>query len=217
MFIHANQPDYQELKSRTIDGKRYYTTPDGNKYASITTILGTEEKPWLNKWRESMGSKRADKETKRCADRGTAVHNMAEQFLNNNPDHKKNYSTSDIKLFNKLSYSLKRINNIRALEIPMYSDKLKTAGRCDCIAEYNGVLSVIDFKTSTSPKNKDMIEDYFLQISGYAYMFYELFDIFIEQGVILIAVEKGLVPAVFKFNTKDYIEPLVTRINSFYK
>lgn len=215
-FIHTKQPQHQELSSRIIDGRRWYTTPTGVKLPSITTILGHEEKEWLTAWKRNLGDKKAEKEQKRCAERGDAVHLMAEKYLKNDTDVTKGQETDHIFLFNKLTYALDKIDNIRAQEIPMYSMDLQIAGRCDCVAEFNGVLSIIDFKTSTKVKKENMVEDYKLQLSGYSYMWYELFGTFIEQGVILIATEKGLFPSTFKIKTKEYIVPLIERINTFY-
>jgi genome maintenance exonuclease 1 len=108
-----------------------------------------------------------------------------------------------------------RINNILGQEVALYSDQLKIAGRCDVIAEYQGVLSVIDFKTSTNSKDVALIEDYFLQCTAYALMFLEMFDINIDQIVVMIAVEKGI-PLIYKRNIDDYISPLFKRIKQYH-
>lgn len=217
MFIHTDVPQYQELESRNIRGQRWYTTPDNNKYPSVTTVLGYGEKPWLDQWRAALGDKKADKEQKRCAERGTAVHEMAEMYLNNAEDPTNGHKPEHYRLFNQLKFPLNRITNVRALEIPLYSDTLKIAGRVDCIAEYNSVLSVVDFKTSNNNKDSNMVYDYKLQATAYALMYHELFDVQIDNIAILMAVEKGLMPLVFTDTIDEYIEPLVKRINSFYK
>lgn len=217
MFIHVNQPSYQELPNRIIDGRRWYTVPNGEKYASITTILGHEEKEWLTNWKKALGEKKAAKEQKRCSERGDAVHLMAEKYLKNESRVTEGHDKDHIFLFNKLTYALDKINNIRAQEIPLFSDEMRVAGRCDCIGEYDGELSIIDFKTSTNSKKGNMIEDYKLQTTAYALMFFEMFNIFIKQAVILIAAEKGLLPLVFKIDTEEFVIPLTDRINTFYK
>jgi len=195
---------------------RFYVTPSNNKYVSITTMLGVKEKPWLEQWRESLGQAKADTETKRCAARGNAVHTMANKFLSNDVEPTKGQLLEHVGEFNSLKLVLKKIDNIYALEIPLYSDVLKVAGRVDCIAEWDGQLAVIDFKTSTNDKSSKMIEDYYLQAAGYALMFHEMYDIQINEVVIVITVEKGIVPLVFKRDVESYIEPLIQRINTYY-
>lgn len=199
------------------NGQRWYTTPDGNKYASVTTILGSEPKQGIIDWRASLGSKKADKETTRCADRGTAVHTMAELYLNNDEDPTKGHLIEHVRVFNQLKFRLNNISNIRVQEIPLYSHTLRTAGRVDCVAEYDGVLSIIDFKTANNNKNDKLIHDYKLQCTAYALMYHEMFDVQIDDFVVLIGVEKGVMPMVFKGKVEDYIEPLLKRINTFYK
>lgn len=215
MFTHQSKIQLREIKVVNSSRGRFYVTPEGNKYPSITTLLGAKEKPWLNEWRSSLGEDKADKETKRTAARGDAVHLMAERYLNNNPDPTKDQHYEHIPEFNSVKHRLNKINNILVQETPLYSDTLKVAGRVDCIAEYDGVLSVVDFKTSTNSKNEGMIQDYFLQTTAYALMFHELYDVQIDQLVIIMSVEKGI-PMVFKKRVEDYIAPLCERINSFY-
>lgn len=220
MFVHVDVPEYKELETQTINNQRWYITPENNKYPSITTILGItmskEKQERLNDWRLMLGSKKAAKETKRCADRGTAVHEMAEHYLKNVEDPIGKHIPEHSKMFNQIKVYLNKINNIRALEVPLYSDTLRLAGRVDCIGEYNGILSVIDFKTSNNNKDDKMVYDYKLQATAYALMYHEMFDVQIDNIVILIAVEKGLMPIIFKDSVDEYIEPLVERINTFY-
>lgn len=216
MFVHTKTPNITELSAKITNGQRWYTTPSGIKYPSVTTVLGAKEKPWLEEWRTSLGPKKADKETKRCADRGTAVHKIAEDYLNNLDDPTKGHDLTNVRLFNQLKFRLNKINNIRAQEVPLYSDSLKIAGRVDCVGEYDGVLAIIDFKTANNNKDEKMIEDYFLQCTAYAIMYEELFGEFIEDIVVLIAVEKGMMPLLFHRKIDDYVKPLVDRINTFY-
>jgi genome maintenance exonuclease 1 len=163
-----------------------------------------------------LGVDKAKKETARCATRGTAVHLMAEKYLNNDPNPTENQPADYIKLFNQLKFGLHRINNIRIQEIPLYSDEFMVAGRTDCIGEFDGVLSVIDFKTSNNNKSEAMIEDYFLQETFYALAYLEMFGEEINQIVTITAVEKGAVPLVFKKQIIPYIIPLKRRIDEFY-
>lgn len=220
MFVHLPLPVLPVLDvQQSATGKRFYVTPTGNKYPSITTLLGEKEKPQLTNWRNMLGPQKADKETKRCADRGTAIHEMVEKYLNNQqyPEFTYDYKQEYVSGFNQLRMRLNKINNIRVQEAALYSNVLKVAGRVDCIGEYEGVLSVIDFKTATKNKERDMIEDYFLQTTAYAIMWHELTNEPIEDIVILIATEKGLAPLVFKEKIDKYVKPLLKRINEYYR
>ena len=165
-FTHTNVPQFEELDAKIVNSLRWYTTPSGKKYPSVTSVLGHKEKPWLEDWRQSLGPQKADKETARCAERGEAVHELIEKYLNNESDFTRGYKAEYVTGFNQLKFYLNRINNIRTQESALYSDVLKVAGRVDCIGEYDGVLSIIDFKTSNNYKDRQMIEDYFKQITG---------------------------------------------------
>lgn len=216
MFTHVGTfLPYADLESVTKNSQRWYQTPEQVWYPSITTVLGSEIKPAIQDWRNSLGPVKADKETQRCADRGTAVHLMAERYLNNQEDVGNEHTPENKKLFNQLRFRLNNINNIHAQEVALYSDTLQLAGRCDCIAEYNGVLSIIDFKTSNNNKDDKIIFDYFIQCTAYSLMYEEQTGICIDQFVVLIAVEKGLMPLCFIKNRHDYIGPLLKKIQTF--
>lgn len=219
MFIHKGAPNpLPELKVKTLpSGIRHYTTPEGNYYPSVTTVLGQKEKPWLEDWRQMLGKEKADKEQARCADRGSAIHELIERYLNNEDEFTRGYKSEYVRGFNQLKFRLNHINNIRVQEAALYSDSLRVAGRVDCIGEYDGVLSVIDFKTSNNNKDHSMIEDYFLQCTAYAVMWYEMTGEAIEDIVILMSVEKGMVPLVFHEKIDKYVKPLLLRIDEFYK
>jgi len=218
MFTHVDiVKQVPNIKSSDGPKGRFYTTPNGNKYPSITTLLGAGDKTWLQEWRQSMGIEKADKEMKRAADRGTAVHLMIEKFLNNEEEPTAGQKIELVGEFNAIKVRLRKINNIYIQEAPLYSDTLKVAGRVDCIAEYDGKLAIIDFKTSNNNKDSKMVEDYYLQTTAYALMFEEMYGIKIDQIVILMSVERGAVPLMFKQNVDDWIEPLVKRINTYYK
>ena len=214
MFITLDTIQPIELKS--VDGSkgRFYTTPSGEKYPSITTILGSGDKPWLTEWRNSMGIDKADKEMKRAAVRGTAVHLMIERFLQNDPNPIKDQHIDHIAEYNSLKMHLKKVNNILAQEIALYSDTMGVAGRVDCIAEYKGKLAIIDFKTSNNDKSAAMIEDYFKQTTFYALAFEEMYGIRIENIVIIMCVEKGL-PLIFHESVDNWIEPLIKKISTY--
>lgn len=217
MFTHIDKIQPVEMKVVDTPKGRFYTTPNGDKYPSVTTVLSDGDKPWLKEWRNMLGEAKADKETKRAAARGTAVHLMMERFLQNNPTPTEGQKPEHIAEFNSSRAFLKKVDNILAQETALYSDTLKIAGRVDCIAEFNGVLSVVDFKTSTRDKSESMVQDYFLQTTAYALMFDEMYNIRIDNIAIIMTVEKGIVPLVYKRKIDEFIEPLCTRINKYYE
>jgi len=169
------------------DGTRVYQTPTGNKYPSVTTVTGLLKKQSIIEWRKRVGEAEANRISSTAARRGTRIHSLAEKYLLNetvNPD------IFDIEMWNKFKPILHNIDNIYAVEQSLYSDHLEVAGTVDCIAEYNGRMSVIDFKTSKRIKQRDNIHDYFMQCSAYAVAFEEMTKIPVPQLVILIAVDE---------------------------
>ena len=216
MFTHVEIPELPKIiQKNKVNGKRYYVTPDGNEYPSVTTVLGDKEKPWLEDWRKMLGDNKAKKETKRCADRGTAIHEMAEKYLNNEDFKLRDYKPEYVKDFNKLKMKLNKIDNIRGQEVGLYSDRLKIAGTVDCVAEFDGLLSIIDFKTSTNNKTKDMIDDYFKQCTAYAIAWHERTGEAIEDITIIIAVERSLMPLVYTDKIENWIPALLNDITQF--
>jgi hypothetical protein len=207
MFNHMNV-ELPPISATTKGGVRLYVTPEGNKYPSITTILSVRNKSGLVEWRKRVGDKVANHVMHKAAARGTSVHHMCEDYLNNeNIDHhQKNFLPWC--LFTQLQKVLTNIDNIHAQEAGLYSDKYKVAGRVDCIAEYNGVLSIIDFKTSTKERNDEWNENYYIQCSAYAEMYGERTGTEIEQIVILCVTEDGTVQEFVK-EKYDYLDALV--------
>ena len=208
MFNHLNV-ELPTIVATTTDGLRLYETPEGNKYPSITTILSVRNKSGLTEWRKRVGNDVANHIARTAAARGTKVHHMCEDYLNNeNIDHhKKNFLP--FCLFGQLKEKvLCNINNIHAQEAGLYSDKYKVAGRVDCIAEYNGVLSIIDFKTSTKERSDEWNENYYIQCSAYAEMYEERTGTEIDQIVILCVTEDGTVQEFVK-EKFDYLDALV--------
>lgn len=218
-FEHGNQPPVVELTEQMVFGKRFYVTPEGNKYPSVTTMLsGSGDKSWVEAWKAQVGSAKAQAIVDRATKRGTAVHDMVERYLKNQPHPADGHERAHVGLFNQIKLLLNRqMGQIRAQEIPLYSDALKIAGRVDCVAEYDGVLSIVDFKTSTNPKKDiESIEDYFLQCTAYAVMYYEMYGVPIDNIVIVMAVENSMVPMIFKGEIFDYLQPLQERVNNYY-
>lgn len=216
MFIHNPPPSVVEIDTVTVNGKRYYATPEGNRYPSITTVLSILSKESIQAWRKRVGYEEAKRISTQAARRGTKIHSMCEDYLNNELDLNK-YLPSDKQTFMSLKPVLdKNISNIHAQEIALWSDYLKVAGRCDCIAEWGGKLSVIDFKTSRKLKQKEHISSYFQQTSAYAVMYEERTGIPISQIVVLIAVDDED-PQIFVEKRDDHIWDCVDTIARYYE
>jgi ATP-dependent exoDNAse (exonuclease V) beta subunit len=214
MFNYCTPKVLADLKSETFpDGKRYYTLEDGTKLPSVTTVLGAQKKEAIMKWRKRVGEAEANRISKQATGRGTNVHTLCERYLNNEslgdimPDAKE--------MFMSLKPLLNRINNIHYQEAALWSKQLGMAGRVDCIAEFDGELSVIDFKTSKRIKTSADIEDYYWQTTAYALMYEEMIGTPINNLVIIMAVEDEQ-PLVFKQQTQDHIPGLVKAIQ-YYK
>jgi genome maintenance exonuclease 1 len=212
-FIHRDDVgDFEIPEIKVIDGKRYYLTPDGNSYPSITTILSQQENLGIEAWKERVGEKEAKRISKESMRIGTAVHQLAEFYLSNVQVKLDKEEKKIVDTFNRLRFLLGNINNIVGLEIPLFSDLIRVAGTCDCIAEYNGKLSIIDFKTSRRPKKEEWVDDYWMQTFAYKLMFEEMTGIEIQQVVILIASVESFDVQVFKKPAKDadeWLEKLV--------
>ena len=172
-------------------------------------------------WRKNVGEDVANYIARTAAHRGTKVHHMCEDFLNNMEsdypekwaEHKKNFLP--YVLFGQLKPVLmQKVNNILAQECGLYTDKYRVAGRVDCIAEYNGVKSIIDFKTSRKERNDDWNESYYIQASAYAEMFEERTGVAINQIVILVVTEDGVVQEFVK-DKGEYLPMLVEAIDDF--
>ncbi len=183
-FIHH---DIGELKRITnSDGSRLYETPSGKSYPSVTTVTGLHTAKGIAEWRKRVGEEQATKISTQAARRGTKVHQLCEDYLRSGsvePD------IFHAEMFGSIRPLLDQIDNIHCLETPLWSDFLQVAGTVDCIAEFQGKLSVIDFKTSSKPKDRDDIHNYFMQTSAYAVAFEERTGIPVGRMVIIMAVE----------------------------
>ena len=212
--------DLPTITARNKEGGRVYETPDGNFYPSITTVLSIRNKKGLHEWRKRVGDDVANYISRTAAMRGTKVHHMCEDYLNNVsvdwPDkwieHEKNFLPWC--MFQKLSHRLESIDNIRIQEGGLYSDRLKLAGRVDCIAEYDHELSVIDFKTSTKEKKDEWIENYYIQCAAYAEMYEERTGEAINQLVVLVVTEDGTVQEFVK-EKAEYLPLLEQTLNDW--
>ena len=215
MFNHV-ELELPKLSRETIDGVRYYSVPDEDellKLVSITSVTSHFNKEIFVKWRKKVGDVEADRITKAATTRGTSFHTLAENFLLNN-DLPEGLPISEF-LFNISKSTLRKINNIYALEGSLYSKQLGIAGTVDCIAEYNGELAIIDFKSSKKPKPRKWIDHYFVQCAAYACMLYELTNIPVKKFVILMSCENGECVVYEEYNKKKYIKLLSEYIREF--
>lgn len=207
-----------EMDSETTDSGRTYKTPDGKKYPSITTILSSYNKKALFEWRRKVGEQEANRVARLASSRGTKLHNAVEKYLLNEMSELKMKSMMpDTKeLFFKLKPFLdQHVGSIYGIEQPLYSHRLKVAGRCDCIAEWENELAIVDWKTSTNPKSKEKIENYFMQAAAYSEMFEEITKRPINKIVIAIAVEGGD-PQLFIEEKTKYLPLLQQYLERYY-
>ena len=216
-FDHV-ELDLQPLEREHIDGVRYYKIPDEEeliKMVSITSVTSHFNKEIFVNWRKRVGNEEADKITKAATGRGTDMHTLTEHYLKNE-DLPEVRPISDF-LFKIAKGKLNKINNIYALEGPLYSKELGIAGTVDCIAEYDGELAIIDFKTSKKPKPRNWIEHYFVQCMAYGCMLYEMKGISIKKLVIIMACENGECVIYEERDKAKYIKLLGEYINKFVK
>tara|TARA_B100000945_G_scaffold3363_1_gene2850 strand:- start:3445 stop:4116 length:672 start_codon:yes stop_codon:yes gene_type:complete len=211
MFTHV-ECDLPSLSRETVDGVRLYNV-EGKKLVSITSVTSHFNKQVFVEWRKRVGDDEANRITKRSTTRGTKVHTLIENHLLNkevDPD-----TPGSKMLFLQAKDSLANINNIYALEKSLYSTELGVAGTVDCIAEYDGELAIIDFKTAAKPKPRDWIENYFVQAAAYACMFYERTGIPVKKLVILMTCENGEVQVYEEYDKMKYMKLLVKYIQKF--
>ena len=208
--------EFAELQR--IDGPtRFYVTPEGKKYPSVTAVLGKmTDKSGLDAWRKRVGEEEAARVSARASTRGTKVHTMCENYvLGSDIDTSMPHN---MMMFNQIKKVLdEKVDMIRATECTLFSDHLKLAGSCDLIANYDDRLSIIDYKTSAKRKRKDWIEGYFLQASLYSYMLWEMTDILVKDIVIIIGVDDSLESQIFVERPQRYHEKAVDLVRSYHQ
>lgn len=197
-----------ELKEVQQDNKRFYQTP-GGIFPSVTTVVGFEKQQFFAEWRNKN-----PEESKRVTGRGTQFHSLIEKYLKNEEIDYDNLNSNIKFLFSQLKPELDKLDNIVALETPLWSKILRLAGRTDCIGEYDGKLSIIDFKASTKEKRAKDIDNYFMQASAYALMFQERTGIIVDNFAILISCEDGM-KQVFQGNPLHYVKDLHKAITKY--
>lgn len=206
-FNHLNLPAFADIPTETVNGSRRYVV-NGKLLPSVTTVTSYQNRKSIAEWRERVGADVANQISQFASNNGTKFHKLVEDYVNNidvNYDTEK-YEVA-LKLFNQFKTLLNNVNNIHYLESALYSEQLGIAGRVDCIAEYNGKLSVIDFKSSSKPKFESQIQNYFVQETGYAMMYEEMTGNKVEQIVTLISCHSGETQ-VFVKNPDDYVDIL---------
>lgn len=196
-----------ELNTVSTNGKRFYQTPSGELFPSVTTVMSLYNKEAILEWRKRVGAEEANKISSKAARRGTKLHTVCENYLNNSeigtimPD--------TLSLFKQIQPIIDRyVDNVYAIEAPLYSEHLKVGGRVDCVAEFDGKPAIIDFKTSSRIKTEDKIQNYFMQCAAYAVMFEERTGIAIPRIAIIMAVENEE-PLLFVKKRNDYIDDFI--------
>ena len=215
MFNHVDL-NLAPLEREHIDGVRYYKIPDLEEFVklvSITSVTSHFNKEIFINWRKKVGNETADKITKAATRRGTDMHTLTEYYLKN--DNLPDVPPISEFLFKIAKGEINKIDNIHALEGPLYSKELGIAGTVDCIAEYDGELSIIDFKTSKKPKPRNWIEHYFVQAMAYGCMLYEMKNISIKKLVIIMACENGECVVYEESDKAKYIKLLGEYITKF--
>lgn len=214
-FIHHNFLGDLELEKKEQNGIRLYHLPDGQWVPSITSVTSFYNRQIFVKWRERVGLEEANRITKRATARGTDFHQVCQDYLENKELNWNDYQPLTKFMFYHLKPELDKINNIHAIERTLYSQYYGLAGRVDCIAEYEGELAVIDFKTSDKIKPEEWIENYFVQEMFYAAAYYELTEKPIKKLITLMVTPGGEVKVFDKRNKGDYIKLLVRYIKEF--
>jgi len=204
--------------AKMVNGKRVYATPNGDYYPSITTVIGSNAKKQagLAKWRARVGKEKAAAISSRSASRGTAFHSITEDYLNNELEIEKYKDTPlPVVMFEQTKKTFDRIGNIYLQEAFLYSKNLEVAGRVDLVAEFDGELSIIDFKTSAEPKREAYLYDYFIQETAYACCLQELYSLTVKQLVTIVACENGETQVVIKPPKKEYLLKLIQYIDEY--
>ena len=212
MFNHV-PIEIGKLVQVNSKGGRYYETPTGAKYPSVTSITKLHNQESIQAWKEKVGEEEAGKISRRALARGNKIHSLAEKYLLNEGDLSDDFSKTD---FGVMIPYLDKINNIHCLETQLYSDHLKTAGTVDCIGEYEGKLTVIDFKTCAKLKKREWVKDYFMQCSAYAVMYEERTGTPIERLLLIINVEDEGVQ-LMDGKRDDYIDDFLDLRETFRK
>ena len=195
-----------ELTTKNIDGKRHYVTPNGS-YISITTLLANLSKDGIQKWRNRVGATEANRISTKASRQGNAIHALCEKYIKNEEGFLTESMPHLVEMFESILPLLDRVDNVHVTEGAMYSDELGLAGRTDLIAEFDGQLAIIDYKTSRRIKTWEMCASYFMQGAFYAHAYEERTGIPINNIVIIMAVENEK-PLLFRETKERWLNPL---------
>ena len=208
-FQHTEKLIIEKVEQINTDSGRFYQTPTGARYPSVTTVVGLMNRDAIMEWRRRVGAEEANKISAKAASRGTRVHKICEDYINNEDVYNMKYSIIDLESFSRIKKVIdEKIDNVRLQEVKLYSDYLQMAGTVDCVAEYDGKLSIIDFKTAMKPKEKSYITNYFCQAAAYAIMYEERTGTPISQTVVMISVDDEE-PQIFIEKRDDYVGKLM--------
>lgn len=213
MFKHLQLPPLSKIKETVINGKRHYITEDGVILPSVTTILSYQPKTEVDAWRKRVGETKAKQVLHKATTRGNGLHFLIDQYLNNETEFP-GAMPDALEMLYALKPHLNNINNIRYLEVPLYSTLIGMAGRADCIASYNDIPSIVDFKQARKSRTEAMVHNYFIQCTAYALLYTDMTNVKVTQGVILMAIEDNQ-PQVFVFDIRKYIPDLVKAIQIY--
>lgn len=203
---------YEDLTAETLLSGRVYRTPDGD-YPSVTTVLSILSEEAIQAWRKRVGEEEANRVGGKAAARGTSVHSIIEAYLRDE-DTTKFLPHIRQSLASVRTVIDERLGSIYGLEVPLYSKYLGLAGRCDCIATFDGVPSIVDWKTSRYPKTKDKISNYFAQMAAYAIMWEERTGMPITNTVVVMDVDDHE-PLVFKEHRDNHTDLLLNTIKEY--
>lgn len=213
-FIHKPFPKI-EIPRKEVDGKRYYVTPSGDHYRSVTTVLSALSKEGIDRWREKVGHEEANRISNKASTRGTKLHNMMEDYVGNVEDFALNKMPSTTSLFLDLQpYVDKFVEEVYGIEYPLYSDRLKAAGTSDLICMYDGKPTILDYKTANKSKQEQWIQNYFIQSTAYSMMVKERYDFDIEQIVIMIAVDNDS-PQIFVKDPNEFVKETIRIFDTY--
>lgn len=206
-FTHREPIILPKLTAVQLNGARWYEVPSGTKYKSVSTLMSSLSNDSIMEWKRRVGEEEANKISKRATTFGTAIHKIIEDYIDNKEEYIDFAKPEEKWVFNSVKEYIDRIDSVYCQEAELYSDVLRLAGRTDCIAQYEGVDSIIDFKTARKMKKESYIESYFLQTTCYSLMFEERTGIKIPQIVIILMTYTGEIQ-VFKKQRKDYFQRL---------
>ena len=216
-FEHCNHLGDLELDKKEVDGIRLYKLPNDEWVPSITSVTSHYNREVFLEWRRKVGDEEANRVTKEATTRGTDYHEAAQAYLENRDLVWENYLPATRYMFQSSKQHLDKIGKIHAIERTLYSEYLGLAGRVDCIAEYDGELAVIDFKTSKYIKPEKWVQQYFVQETAYACMYYELTKIPVKKLITIMVTPSGETHVYDKRNKGDYIKLLVKYVKEFVK